>query len=448
VQIAVRTRIVAILVTVGVAVCSLLLAGAAAAFSPATRAAKAASGGPTIPSSTVKFGFYPCCEDTSLPVVGMDEGFFKDVGINISPSNGGQFSDASQETPAMEHGTYDIATNYIPSYLTSLNTFGEKLPPTMLYDIYLGDEILKSPTLKNVKTTTQFMAEGMSFAKAAKKADAEMKGASLYTDPFLSAQPPFYNLFLSYDHMTTKDLHMVFLQDTKILAATDTPGRVDYAYPSSASAVVTLLRNGWQPMIGSAMIIKNDPTSAQGKETLAITGSSGLMTQSNMNHDTLLRFISVVYRSIAYVESPKTQQKGDQDIANLVNATQGEKLTWKDVASVYQSIDPLFGWKQQASEVWNPKSGFYAPAELQGQVSALIANGTMKKGGYSLTQFYKAKPIYYEMLADSKKAKSLIAKAGAKKLSSNAAKELAKAKQFYSWYDFLDAMNYAQAANG
>ena len=434
------------LATLGVAV----LIGACGSSSSSSSGGAVASkyaGEPGIPSATVKFGFYPCCEDTSLPVVGIDEGFFKDVGINISPSHGGQFSDASQETPAMEHGTYDIATNYIPSYLTALNSFGEKLPATMLYDIYFGDEFLKSPTLKNVKTTSQFLAEGMPFAEAAKRADAEMKGASLYTDPFLTAQPPYYNLFLSFNNMTTKDLHMVFLQDTKILAAADTPGRVDYAYPSSASAVVTLLRNGWQPMIGSTDIINHYANSPQGKQLLAIIGSSGLMTQASMNHDTLLRFISAMYRSIAEIENPQTMQKADQDIADRVNATQGENLTWQDVATVYKSIDPLFSWQDQGTKVWNPKSPLYAPAELKGQVASLVANGTMKAGGYSLTKFYEALPIYQEMLADSKQASSLISQADSKSLTGKPADELAKAKQFYSWYDFLDALRYAKAAN-
>jgi hypothetical protein len=439
----VRTRIVAILVTVGVAVAVAACGSSNSSGTPV----KTKAGEPPIPSATVKFGFYPCCEDTSLPVIGIDQGFFKDVGISISPSDGGQFSDASQEEPAMERGTYDIATNYIPATLTALGTFGRKLPASMLYDIYLGDEILKSPTLKNVKTTTQFMAEGETFDEAAKNADAEMKGASLYTDPFLTAQPPFYNLFLSFDNMTTKDLHMVFLQDTKILAAAEAPGRVDYAYPSSASAVVTLLRNGWTPMIGSQMIIQNIPNTPQGKETLSITGSSGLTTQSTMSHDTLLRFISVMYRSISNIQNPATAQKADQDIADVVNATQGEHLTWQDVASVYKSIDPLFSWAAQTSQVWNPKSGFYAPAELKGQVASLVANGTIKKGDYNLTQFYTAYPIYKEMLADQKTASAAISSASGKSLTGIKADELTKAKQFYSWFDFLDAMRYAQAAN-
>jgi hypothetical protein len=405
---------------------------------------------PTVPQVSVKYAYYPCCADSSLPLVAIQQGFFKDVGITINPQHGGQYTDASQTTPAMQRGTYDISAQYVPAYLDTLPTFGLKLPATMLYDIYLGDMILKAPDNK-AKTALDFMKQGMSYKQAAAKAMAQMKGATLYTDPFSSAQPPFYNLFLSYAGLTTKDLHMTFLADTKTLALSQVRGRVEYAFPLAAPIVVILLHNGWQPMISSQQILQYDPHGTQAKQLAQIIGGMGLQTQvalSTNNHDTLLRFISAIYRTIAYTENPKTAPTADKIVADVINATQGTKLTPGQVGEIYKSIDPLFSWENQGSTFWNPKSPYYAPASFKGQINALVANGTMPKGDYStkLAQFLAAKSIYYEMKADEASAKSLIAKASAKSLTGTAAADLAKAKQYFGWYDFLDAKQFAQAA--
>lgn len=427
-----------------------LLIAALVAAGGSTGATASTTSTPTIPQVNVSYGYFPCCADGDVPAVGIEKGFFKDVGINITPSGGAHFSDPSQVIPAMHRGTYDISTGGVSTYLDTLNTFAQTIPPTMFFDNYLGDMFLRAPWVK-AKTVTQWMKTGLSFRAAAKKAMAEMKGQTLYTDPFSSTQPPFYNLFLSYAGLTTKDLHMVFLSDSKTLALSATPGRVDFTYPESGSVVTELLQNGWQPMIGDQLILQGDPHSRQAHELQGIVSQATLVTQLKMvqsSPDTVMRFISAVYRSIAYLQNPKTALAGDAIIAHIINATQGSTLSAKTVAGVLKNIDPIVGWNQQGSVMWSPKSPYYVPSVIKQQIASLVANGTMKAGNYDLKRFEAALPIYREMKADQVAAKSLIAKASSKSLTGAKATLLRNAKKYYSWYDFLDAKRFAQAAVG
>jgi ABC-type nitrate/sulfonate/bicarbonate transport system substrate-binding protein len=406
--------------------------------------------GPGIPSATVKFAYYPCCADTSLPVVGMRKGFFKDVGITISPTDGYQWSQAAQFLPSMQRGQFDVATAFSTTWLQTLNTFGLNLPPVALYDVYLGRDILLAPD-SPLKSTAEYMKQGLSFKAAAKKAVAAIKGKTIFTDPFAGTQPPYYDILLSYGGLTAKDIKFTFLSDDKILAASATPGRVELAFPLGAPVLVAMIRSGYRELINMGEILKYDPTSSQAVELMKETGNQTVMTQRKFltqHHDTLLRFVSVVFRSAAYVTNPKTALVGDKIVADTINAAQGLKLIPADVATIYKTVDPLFTWEQQASTVWNPKSPFYAPRGYATAVQALIANKTLAAGNYraKLKQFLAAADVYKELVSLQKQADKLFKQTAGVKGSNKSL--VVAARKYYSWYDFLDAVRFLKAALG
>jgi ABC-type nitrate/sulfonate/bicarbonate transport system substrate-binding protein len=418
------------------------LVGGSAASSGAKMAA------PTIPAATVKFAYYPCCADSSLPVVGIQKGFFKDVGITVSPSNGYQWSQASQFVPAMQRGDFDIATGFSTAWLNTLNTFGMNILPVMNYDVYLGRVILVAPN-SPLKSTADYMKQGMSFKAAAKKAVAAIKGHNIYTDPFAGSQPPYYDILLSYGGLTSKDISFTYLSDDKILAASATPGRIELAVPLAAPVLVEMLRGGWRELIDMGSILKYDPKSSQATSLMQETGNQTVAVQKTFlqsNRDTVLRFVSAVFRSAAYVTNPKTAAAGDKIIADTINAAQGLQLIPADIAKVYSAVDPLFTWEQQKATVWNPKSPFYAPTGYQTAINALIANQSLPNQKYDLTAFLQSKPIYAQLAALQKQANAMFPKAAKLKGSKKAL--VTKAHAFYNWYDFLDAVNYLKAALG
>jgi hypothetical protein len=404
--------------------------------------------GPGIPSDTVKFAYYPCCADTSLPVVGIRNGFFKAVGITITPDNGFQWSQNTQFVPAMQRGEFDIATGFSTAWLTTLNTFGMNLPPVMNYDVYLGRVILLAPQSK-LKTTAQYMKQGMKFRAAAKKAVAAIKGKTLFTDPFAGAQPPYYDILLSYGGLTSKDINFTYLSDDKILALSATPGNMELAFPLAAPILVAMIRGGWRQLIDMASILKYDGKSSQATQLMKETGNQTVAVQRSFleqHHDTILRFVSAVYRTIGYLSNPKTAPAGNKILADTINAARGLQLLPQDIATIYKTVDPLFGWQDQSKTVWNPKSPFYAPAGYASAVQALIDNKSLPAGNYDLKKFLASKGVYQELAGLQRKADKLFKQA---KTSKNAKKHkslVVAARKYYGWYDFLDAVRYLNAA--
>lgn len=422
--------------------------GAGAAHRGMLGSSAGTAAAPGIPTDTVRFAYYPCCADTSLPVVGIRNGFFKAVGITITPDNGFQWSQNTQFVPAMQRGDFDMATGFSTAWLTTLNTFGMNLPPVMNYDVYLGRVILLAPKSK-LKTTAEYMNQGLTFKAAAKKAVAAIKGKTLFTDPFAGAQPPYYDILLSYGGLTSKSINFTYLSDDKILALSTTPGNMELAFPLAAPILVAMIRGGWRQLIDMASIMKNDGQSSQAKELMKETGNQTVAVQRSFleqHHDTVLRFVSVVYRTIAYLSNPKTAPAGNKILSDTINAARGLKLIPQDIATIYKTVDPLFGWEDQSKTVWNPKSPFYAPAGYASAVQALIDNKSLPAGTYDLNKFLASKGVYQQLAGLQRKADKLFKQA---KTSANAKKHkslVASARKYYGWYDFLDAVRYLNAA--
>jgi hypothetical protein len=432
----------------GLLAVTLVAAGGASAHVGIFGGAAGTAAGPGIPTDTVRFAYYPCCADSSLPVVGIRKGFFKAVGITITPDNGFQWSQNTQFVPAMQRGDFDMATGFSTAWLTTLNTFGMNLPPVMNYDVYLGRVILLAPKSK-LKTTAEYMKQGMTFKAAAKKAVAAIKGKTIYTDPFAGAQPPYYDVLLSYGNLTSKSINFTYLSDDKILALSATPGSMELAFPLGAPILVAMIRGGWRPLIDMASILQYDGKSSQATELMKETGNQTVAVQRSyfeQHHDTVLRFVSVVYRTIAYLSNPKTAADGDKILSDTINAARGLKLLPQDIATIYKTVDPLFGWKDQAKTVWNPKSPFYAPAGYASALQALIDNKSLPAGTYDLKKFLASKDVYQQMAGHQRQADRMFKQA---KTSKNAKKHkslVVAARKYYNWYDFLDAVRYLNAA--
>lgn len=420
---------------------------AATTSTPATSGTtSSAAASATIPKETIKLGLYPCCADSALPVIGIDQGFFKDVGITLNPPNGDQFTQAPQFLPAMQSKKDDVTTAFSTTWLNTLNSYGQSLPPAMLYDIYLGRDILMAPGTQ-YKSTAQFMAGGMSFSAAAAKAVQQLKGQTVYTDPFSGAQPPYYNVLLSLGGLSSKDLNFRFLTDDKTLALSATPSRVPFAVPLNAPVLVEMIRNGYKPLIDMPTILKFAPTSPQAIELLKETGNQTLMIQRSMwtsNPDLVLRLVSVMFRSIAYLQNPATAAHGDTEIARAINAAQGLTLDGQDIALVFKDVDPLFNWAQQKSTLWDPTSPYYAPKGLSDAVQALIQSKALPAGNYNLEEFLLAKQVYAKLAALQAQANQLFTQAAS--ATGSKAALVAQAHTYYNDYDFLDAVNLLKQA--
>src|SRR5262245_10417922 len=72
-----------------------------------------------IPEATVRLGLAPYA-DASLYVIGARAGWFKDVGISISPAPLGRVLLNNQTIPALVNGQIDIAAQYGSDQITTM----------------------------------------------------------------------------------------------------------------------------------------------------------------------------------------------------------------------------------------------------------------------------------------------------------------------------------------
>jgi ABC-type nitrate/sulfonate/bicarbonate transport system substrate-binding protein len=409
-----------------------------------------AAAGTDIPEAEVKFAIYPCCADHAIFFVAIDKGFMKDVGINIVPPESHQYTLFDQIVPSMQRGDQEVAGMFIQGYLQTLNTFGQDIPPIMFNDIYVGYAILKAPD-NPAKTAEDFMAEGMEFPEAAKAAVEQLRGEEVYTPPHGQVQPPYPDVFLSYANMDyPNDLELKFLEDPKIVELSTTPGRMKWAIPYAAPVLVQMIREGWEPVINVNMIFENDNESDQAARMRTLVGSSGLIAQRDWveeNEDTAIRLLSAVYRAIDYVDDPATQEDGWKIEADLINATQGLKLIPEDIGTIFEEVDPLFGWDDQGKELWDdPEAPYHVRSSLDAQIASLIENKTLPDKEYDIDRFLVAEKLYQRMKALQTEADGLLEEAEGADLSGEDAELVERARELYAWHNYLDAVRFLKAA--
>jgi hypothetical protein len=260
---------------------------------------------------------------------------------------------------------------------------------------------------------------------------------------------------MSYAGMSyPDDLNLVFLEDVKIVELSTQEGRVDFAIPYAAPVLVQMLRNGWKPIIETQDVLK-DLGSEQATRMGQLVGSSGLFAQREWidnEHDTVLRFLSVAFRTLDSLNDPETQMAGFKAQADLMNASQGLTLTPEDVGIIWANVDPMWIFEDQAEYLWdNPDAATHIKTGLDYKIAELVKNGTLTgDGNYDMDEFVVAEDLFRELVALRDEADGLFAEAAAHSgdLSESQQALVAEAQAWYDKYNFLDATRWLHAALG
>ncbi len=409
---------------------------------------------PEIPETTVNMAIYPCCADQSHYQIALVKGWFDEVGISVEGDAFHLYTQFDQIVPSMQRGDFDVAGIFVQGYLQTLDTFGMDIPPIWFTDTYVGYSILKSPD-SDAKTVEDFMAEGMSFQDAAAAAVQQLQGQEVYTPPHGQVQPPYPDVFLSYGGMSyPDDLDLQFLEDVKIVEVATQEGRIEFAIPYAAPVLVQMIRNGWEPIIDTVQTLE-DVGSEQAERMTKLVGSSGLFAQRDWveeDRERALRLLSVMFRTLDFLNDPATQEEGWVIQADLMNAERGLELIPEDVGVIWESIDPMWTYEDQGPALWDdPDSGNHVETALQTQIASLIENGTLAGPieNYDIEQFLVAKDLFNELRDLQTKADDLFAQAdAAAELAPGADDVIAAAQTHYDNYNFLDAVRFLEAALG
>ena len=123
--------------------------------------------GSDMPSVTVKFGMRPYADNTFY-AIGMDKGWFKDVGIAIDPQPYGLKTTEDQWVSILLNRQVDINTATCSSLLPPYKTT-DQLKCTALAVTFFGSVMLANPKL-NLKTVGDYAKGGANFNDALKQA--------------------------------------------------------------------------------------------------------------------------------------------------------------------------------------------------------------------------------------------------------------------------------------
>jgi hypothetical protein len=197
-----------------------------------------------------------------------------------------------------------------------------------------SNAILANPALK-LKTFKDCVGEGKSYDEALKAALAPMKGKTLVGAPELSDRA-----FEEYVNKTgDAGFKLQVLDDAKSLVLAKA-GREDFVNPEGAPIVYTLRQAGWTNLVDIDDLIKHGPGGVNSpiEPLIGIVGIGGNSDYINSHQNTVLRFLSVVWRVI---DATKKDASLYDLQAPYLNSMAGTSLDGKGVADTVAILHPF-----------------------------------------------------------------------------------------------------------
>jgi hypothetical protein len=394
--------------------------------------------GTDIPMADVKFAMRPYADNTFY-VIAMKKGWFKDVGINIVPAPYGLKVTDTDVMALLLNGQVEISTEYIPLLLPSYKS-GKKLKCIAFTDNFLGMAILANPNL-HLKSFKDYIAQGTSFEQAVRQALLPLQGKTLVGAPELSDRP-FEEAAAKFGKVQWR---LQILDDSKSLVLAKA-GREDFVNPEGAPIVYTLEQAGWTDLLDNGDLYKYGPAGVDSpiEPLVAIVGIASNSDYINSHQNTVLRFLSVVWRTIA--ETKKDPSLFDLQ-APYLNSVAGTSLDGKGVESTVETLDPLSSFEYNTTYFEYVDNVLYYKNAWTAIIKNYASHGIMPENAVTPEQMIWAAAIWHQMREYRDKADAMIKALEAKGLDSEGQSLLSKAKHYFQAYDFLDAFRLASAVS-
>jgi ABC-type nitrate/sulfonate/bicarbonate transport system substrate-binding protein len=373
--------------------------------------------------------------DASIGFVGIAQGFFEDVGINVVP-RGGETRLVEQTPGELLSGQLDLASGYMP---IQIQTFPRQpsIKMIQLHDVYVGDYLLASPSA-GAKTYGYFSRRGEPFEQAARSAVLQIKGKRVALST-VGNNRAFFSTLLGFAGLTPSDVDLTVIDDTKILQLAR-GGQVDFAMVSGAAQSVVLMDEGFFRVFGIGQLLDNlRPGDPRAVTSLGHAGVVGTDKYIASNTETLLRFLSVYWRII-------DQLRSDPDTALALvlprlNAATGLRLAPRDAEAVFSSFYDFVSFEQTANHLLNRRYPLQLDNVYMPQIEA-----AKKAGIYKPTDHVTPEDIFvgtrlYRILGDLKKRYEDL------KRHAPRGPLATKAEEQYRNRNYLDAYRLLKAAN-
>ena len=401
-----------------------------------------AAAGTTVPQVNVAFGMRPVANDC-IYVIAMKQGWYKEVGITITPAPYGNKSTFDNAVPLLVNNQLDIeGLDPIPTISTLKSVHNIRF--IALSDLFIGFQILAAPGTYN-KKVGDFIKQGLPFRAALAKTLAQMKGQTFTIPPIISNRG-FLNLaFNAAGQDMFKYTHVLVTPDSTALNLAS-GGKVSYASFDGAPFTAQLLGAGWIPLVTPLDLARGLPGGPTSPAELLVE-PPGLAAPANwaqQHPDTVLRFVSVMFRIIQAVNAdPGTQLRYELP---FINAFAGTSLTLGALQNNIQNLDPLIPFNEQPPYFTNPSSALYYKNWFEATLKFNIDKGVVPKGAYDPDDLIWAGTVYQELADFKNKSSELFDKAAHESLSPDKRALVDKARQFYSDFDYLDSYRFLLAA--
>jgi ABC-type nitrate/sulfonate/bicarbonate transport system substrate-binding protein len=407
-------------------------ADAATSYTPATPEA-----GTEIPQVSVKFGMRPYADNTYF-VIGMEKGWFKDVGITITPAPYGLKTTEEQWVSLLLNRQVDVnsatCSALLPSYRTT-----DQLKCTGFAVTFYGAVMLANPKL-GLKRFADYMTPSVDYKQALAKALAPLSGKKVYIPASIS-EKVFVELPFKLSGVPLPDY--VTMEDPQMLLLAKS-GRIDFLHPSGAPIAQTLLDAGWTPIYDIGQLVKFGPGGVDSPLEPLVFNNGWAATADYVNghRTTMLRFASVVFRIFdALRKDPSLYGV----YAPYLNSVAGTSLDADGVKRTVLNLDPFVTFDEQAKYFIPNNGAEYFKSSLGALIKSLESTNSIPEG-ITPEQVAWAAPMYLELLDYKKKTDALFDKAKQAEPAGDKKALLDSAYKYYGWFDYLDAYRAAQAA--
>lgn len=384
-----------------------------------------ATPGTDVPEVAVKLALTPL-GDTTIPVIGVEKGYYQDVGITIEPEPYGAKLDLLGSVAPLLNKQVEVGSAFPPTVLGQLDTV-KNIKAFALSDVFTGYALLAPEG--QFKSVDDLMQDGASFDAAAGEVVDQVSGRSLLlADGDPSAQL-FYKVLFDLSDVTAEDADTTYLKNPEITKAA-LAGRADFAAPSSGVDIQTLLDNGWESLISIDQMFEN----LDDERVLQLVGHSGYLTTDeylSSNYETLLRFTSVMYRII-----DDLQKNPEETVAlyrDFVNSYTGTDLSDKGLADLYKSSYKLANF-EEARVYYEPNdSVLNVDNAYNAQLATLKEDGVLKES-HTAGDLFVAGQVWKDLNRYKQESDKLFDSVGDKDKDI-----VARAQEFYDARDYLDS---------
>ncbi len=393
--------------------------------------------GTDIPEATVNFGMRPYADNTFY-VVAMRKGWFAEAGITIGPDELGMKVNDTNVNALMLNGQLDIATSYCPLMLPTY-TNSDKLKCIAFTDTFLGASIMASPEM-NATPVRKYLEEGMPFDEAMAKAFEVLDGKTLVIPPQLSNRP-FTDAAAEF---SGKSWDVEVLDDARSLVLARS-GRIDFLAPEGAPVTYTLQQAGWTRLLGIGDLFDYAPGGASSKVAplVAIVGIASNADYVNENPNTVLRFLSVVWRTIDALEKDPALYAL---YAPYLNSVAGTELDAEGLKATVDSLHPFAPFETGKTYFEDTTSVLYYGNAWGALIDDYTSKGLIPDNGLTPDDIIWAASIWKQVEDYRQKSATLISELETATLDADRQGYLDKAKVHFENFNYLDAFRLATAA--